>query len=432
MRKLHRIFIDVSFTRTQSGVVGITRTVQRLLTCMQSQQRCSGVEVLPVVYHPKGFRYADSALNKSGDSSVVSKKKDELSTSKVLLAAFHRWVTEGPLRRLLLWILPLQLAYIAWSIHSHIVFRLLAKNNKNITYQTGDLVFLPDASWSYHVWLAARHARQQGAFVVLLVHDLIPINHRQFCSPLFSYIFSSWLEKILKNCDAVICNSVHTKNEVAEWMVANNIPEMPLSNFRLGADEKSLAGTPIRKSIEQLIVKLGSYFCSVGSFEHRKNYPWLLNVFEQMWARGFSCGLFLVGRLNSDLKEFTDQLPFHPQWGKRLWVVHDANDAELDLIYRSSIAAIFPSLAEGFGLPLLEARARGLRVVASDIPAFIENSDEYVEYYRQGSVSSCAEKIEKVYGQRDGRPSSISTCSWENSAASCLKQLQQFYSTCEL
>jgi len=432
MSKLRRIFIDVSFTQTQSGVVGITRTVQRLLTCMQSQQEYSGVEVLPVIYHPEGFRYADPVLKKSGESPVASKNKDELSTSKVILAAFHRWVTEGPLRRFLLWILPLQLAYFAWSIHAYMIFRLLAKNNKNIVYQPGDLVFLPDASWSYHVWLAARHARQQGAFVVLLIHDLIPINHRQFCSSLFSYIFSSWLEKMLKNCDAVICNSVHTKNEVADWMLAESIPEVPLTHFRLGADEKSFAGIPIRKSIEQLIIKFGPYFCSVGSFEQRKNYPWLLKVFEQMWANGFSCGLFLVGRLNSDMKEFTDQLPLHPQWGKRLWVVHDANDAELDLIYRSSIAAIFPSLAEGFGLPLLEARARGLRVVASDIPAFIENSDEYVELYAQGSMSNCAEKIEKVYGQRDESVSSISTWSWDSSAEVCLKKLQQLYSSYEL
>lgn len=431
MRMLRRIFVDVSFTRTQSGVVGITRTVQRLLTCMQSQQEYSGIEVVPVVYHPQGFRYADPFPNKSDESPLAPTKKGELSTSKVILAAFHRWVTEGPLRRFLLWILPLRLAHFAWSIHAYMIFRLLAKNNKNIVYQSGDLVFLPDASWSYHVWLAARHARQQGAFVVLLIHDLIPINHRQFCSSLFSYIFSSWLEKILKNCDAVICNSVHTKDEVTEWMLAMRIPEMPLTHFRLGADEKSLAGTPIRKSIEQIIFKSGPYFCSVGSFEHRKNYPWLLNVFEQMWADGFSCGLFLVGRLNSDLKEFTDQLPLHPQWGKRLWVVHDANDAELDLIYRSSVAAIFPSLAEGFGLPLLEARARGLRVVASDIPAFIENSDEYVELYAQGSISDCIEKVEKVYAQRDGSVDSISTWSWDSSAEVCLKKLQQLYSKYE-
>lgn len=432
MRTLHRIFVDVSFTRTQSGMVGITRTVQRLLACMQSQQRNSGVEVQPVVYHPQGFRYADAMPNRQNEDPVVSEKKEEYSASKVVLAAFHRWVTEGPLRQILLWVLPLRLAYIAWSIHAYIVFRLLANNNKSIAYTPGDLVFLPDASWSYHVWLAARHARQQGAFVVLLVHDLIPINHSQFCSPLFSYIFSSWLEKTLKNCDAVLCNSAHTRNELAEWMAGKNFPKMPLTNFRLGADERSMAGTPIRSSIEQKIINLVPYFCSVGSFEHRKNYPWLLNVFEHMWAKGFSCGLLLVGRTNSDLKEFTDQLPLHPQWGKRLWVVHDANDAELDLIYRSSIAAIFPSLAEGFGLPLLEARARGLRVVASDIAAFIENADDYVDFYNQGSISSCAEKVEKAYSLRSESVSSISTWSWEDSAEVCLKKLQQLYSKYDL
>ncbi len=73
------------------------------------------------------------------------------------------------------------------------------------------------------------------------------------------------------------------------------------------------------------------------------------------------------------------------RFGEDLLVWHDANDAELDLLYSRTRALIMASYAEGFGLPLVEAMEKSVPVIASNLPVFREIAGDYPVYFTAGS-----------------------------------------------
>ena len=83
----------------------------------------------------------------------------------------------------------------------------------------------------------------------------------------------------------------------------------------------------------------------------------------------------------------------HPELNKRFYVLNDINDAELEYAYLRSRALVFSSVAEGFGLPVVEAMQRGLPAMVSDIPVFREIGGEYCAYFNLESRNSLCELV---------------------------------------
>ena len=107
----------------------------------------------------------------------------------------------------------------------------------------------------------------------------------------------------------------------------------------------------------------------------------------------------------------------HPQQGRLLLTLLDASDAEVAHAYAKCRALILPSLAEGFGLPLVEARTRGCLVIASDLPAFEELADEGVSLYARDSGAQL-EALVAAHASVDRRASvaPMAAFTWKDSA----------------
>jgi glycosyltransferase involved in cell wall biosynthesis len=116
----------------------------------------------------------------------------------------------------------------------------------------------------------------------------------------------------------------------------------------------------------------GEYFLYVGGLAANKNLPFLVRAFEQA---GVGARLKLVGRPAPGADELMDAVRASPV-GDRIDVVSDADDAEVDRLYRGAVALLHPSLYEGFGFTPLEAMARGCPVLESDIPPLQEVSGD--------------------------------------------------------
>ena len=71
-------------------------------------------------------------------------------------------------------------------------------------------------------------------------------------------------------------------------------------------------------------------------------------------------------------------------------------DEELDKIYKNSIAFVFPTLAEGFGLPPKEAIKAGTLAVVSDIPVLKEVYEDSVDYFDPMDINSIVESLQKI------------------------------------
>jgi alpha-1,2-rhamnosyltransferase len=89
----------------------------------------------------------------------------------------------------------------------------------------------------------------------------------------------------------------------------------------------------------------------------------------------------IVGRQSWMMPAFLERVARHPQRDRRLFVLRDASDAELDHCYRQASALVIASEIEGFGLPIVEAFQRGLPVLCSDIAVFREIADGRATFF---------------------------------------------------
>jgi glycosyltransferase involved in cell wall biosynthesis len=118
----------------------------------------------------------------------------------------------------------------------------------------------------------------------------------------------------------------------------------------------------------------------VGTIEPRKGVEVMLDAAEAIWARGHGVEFVVVGRPGWALPSLLSRLEEVADADRGLTWLRAASDEDLTREYERADLLIMPSRGEGFGLPIVEALAHGVPVIARDIPVFREllgDTDSY-------------------------------------------------------
>jgi alpha-1,2-rhamnosyltransferase len=344
------------------------------------------------------------------------------------VARLHRWLSGGKLRELAQSCLPLVLLKTGWTLANRLTFDALSAKETLVVFGPGDLLVMADECWNYKAWQAAALARAHGATAVLVLYDLIPLRQPQYCAPLFTRAFRPWLLNMIANCDAIMCISRATALDFQGFCQEQGVAQPPTSHFRLGCDISADGGATgsVRPEVAEFADQSSPWFAVVGTIEARKNHALLLRVFEQLWERGVDVRLFVAGRPHPECARLVNRMLRHPEQGRRLLTLLDATDGEVSLAYSRCRALLFPSLAEGFGLPLVEARARGCIVIASALPALLELRDDGVHFFKTDSaVELEALILEQARAAGRLQPQPASTFTWRESATELIAQVRR-------
>jgi len=205
-----------------------------------------------------------------------------------------------------------------------------------------------------------------------IFHDAIPLKFPHTTWPLSVARHPGYL-KFLAAFDRVWAVSEASRAELTgvwRWQGLEKTP--PVSVLALGADFNGSARVTGRATPAPARPKL---LC-VGILEPRKNQMLLLEVSEELWVEGLAFELHLVGRVNphfgapivARIKALQRRFPglhYHAA----------AGDEAVAELYAGARASVFPTLAEGCGLPLLESLWQGVPCVCSDLPVLRENAD---------------------------------------------------------
>ena len=121
------------------------------------------------------------------------------------------------------------------------------------------------------------------------------------------------------------------------------------------------------------------YLLMVGTVETRKNHSLSLDVFERLAPEYSDLHLVVVGRYGWGAEEFLERYDSSEPPTRLHWFT-DADDRQLESLYAAAHTVLVPSLAEGFGLPVVEALKRGVPVIASDDPALMDAGGSSATY----------------------------------------------------
>ncbi|MEO8537741.1 MAG: glycosyltransferase family 1 protein, partial [Betaproteobacteria bacterium] len=222
----------------------------------------------------------------------------------------------------------------------------------------------------YHAtdYLVPRLARTP---VVATLYDAIPLSHPGWANPYLRSLKNWLLRKCAQSADAVIAIS---RAAVADLVEHYAIPASRIRVIPLGVDHQWFVRPPDRHidaTLREHRLTPG-YFLHVGTLQPRKNLAALVTAYERLPA-GVQAQrqLVLVGKYGWGVEALRDGLRARPPGGRVVWVDYVSGEALRSLYYGAG-AFVFPSLAEGFGLPVIEALAVGLPVIVSRIPALTE------------------------------------------------------------
>ncbi|MCD7964807.1 MAG: glycosyltransferase family 4 protein, partial [Clostridiaceae bacterium] len=269
-------------------------------------------------------------------------------------------------------------------------------------FEPGTIFFDFDSTWNspYKRSALLPELKKYGVKIITYIYDIIPVTNPEYCHSNTIYNFLDYLGATLKHSDAIITSTQSTVNELNKLGTQLNI-KPPVSYVSwLGSDfQKEQKSEKVQKEALE-VGSIGKFILTVGTIEPRKNHKVLLDAFDRALFEEKICLVF-AGRIGWNVEEFEKRVKKHPQFGKKLFLLSDLNDASIDYLYQQAFLVAFPTYNEGFGLPMIEAFERKTPVIASDCEVLKEVGGDFCEYFNPDSPSEFIEIVMKYLSSED-------------------------------
>lgn len=423
-----RIFIDCTQTYFWGGNSGIQRVTRNIANQALSMEhpKC---DVIPVIWVGFGF----------------CKLRHKIGTRPYILVRIRIWIRERlnkrprvkpswPIATLIKAIQftrkvlqPLTRPFVHWMYRTlefllslgYIPVRLLF--GKFIEFQSRDTVLLIDATWGHTDMFKTLFDAQKKVSikVVPMLHDLFPLTLPETCESITIQYYTQWFHTVVPDADYFITNSNSTGIALTEYLEEHpEIRPLPITyaRFRLGAELDLLdKGSENPQELQPLWDTPGKAILAIGTIEPRKNHSFLLDVFDLLRERGVNVSLIIIGRVGWKSEEVMDRIHQHKDLNTRLLHLGNASDRMLAEAIERCDCLVCPSIAEGFGLPVVEGLMRGNQVFASDIEVFREVGGEHCRYFSLSDPTDLADQLEKWFIEKDRSPNAPRTdFQWPN------------------
>lgn len=220
-----------------------------------------------------------------------------------------------------------------------------------------------------------RALRARGIAFVPMLHDLIPTTHPEYARPAQVAKHARRIVTTATLADGVIVNSAATADALLNHLPQGGRPVPPIAVARLGLEPRP-GVRPVPAGGAQ------PYFVALGTIEPRKNHLLLLNLWRDLAARlgQDAPRLLVIGRRGWENEMVLDMLDRCQNLAGLVRETGPLPDAEVSRLLAGAQALLFPSFAEGYGLPLAEALALGVPALCSDLPALREVGGEVPEF----------------------------------------------------
>lgn len=234
----------------------------------------------------------------------------------------------------------------------------------------------------------------KSARTVVTIHDLAFLARPELCSPKIARIFAKRVPAFMERADAIIACSDSTKRDILQY---SNVDAAKVTVVHEAADEDfaPLERTRALERVEAVCGVREPFLLFVSTLEPRKNVAGLLRAFERL-AKDVPHTLVLVGAMGWKTGEIVEMLQ-RPELKERVVHVGFVRErADIAALYSAADAFVFPTLYEGFGLPVLEAMTCGCPVVTSNntsIPEVAGDAAVFVDAEDEGAIAAAVRHV---------------------------------------
>ncbi len=263
--------------------------------------------------------------------------------------------------------------------------------------------------------------------LAILLHDLTPYLFPQWFADGYSEPFVNNLRVVLEKADRIVVYSNSTKSDIETACLDMGIESVGIHKFRL-ADDIGLFDSSLSDSAKFLQDKFRgvSYILCTGAIHSRKNYELLYDVWHLLADKcGASCPhLVIVGGVAWNGGALARSIKLSKQVGRLIHILEDIDDAALDWLYRNCLLTVYPSLYEGWGLPVGESLAYGKICIASNRSSVPEIAPEITDLIDPLDRMAWLARILHYHGSASSRSareeqirSTYKSTTWSDSAA---------------
>lgn len=321
--------------------------------------------------------------------------------------------------------------YVIWRIRKALkIEKIQILKGPKIEFKESDILLLLDSSWYIKFWPEIERFKENKGKVYNVVYDLIPITHPQFCDDFLVDVFKKYFEKAVRHVDKFVCISETVANDLKTFLSPrvsspSAMPEIGFfhlgSNFRI----KEVDETKVDPRVIAAFRKTEKMCLIVCTVEPRKNHQYLLDAFDKLWENGFDGSLCIIGRIGWKVDNLLNRILGHSMMGKKMFMFNDASDMDVAFAYRNSKLLLFPSIIEGFGLPIIEGLQWGLPVFASDTPIHREVGGTLVKYFDISRPDDLVTYLSKFdFNLKQTEKVNVTVPTWKDSAQWLWRELK--------
>ena len=271
--------------------------------------------------------------------------------------------------------------------------------------EPGDVFLILGAAWSERGF-GDRLARMRAAYgiePVLLIYDLIPALHPEWCARSLISDFRHWLNSTLPQCGRLLAISQATARSVEAYARDNGLTLIaPVQTIPIGSGfgaRRVLAARP------QGLPPARSYVLFVSTIEARKNHALAFLVWQRLLAEMPPHAvptLVFAGREGWLIADLMQQIENTDWLGGKIRLLRDPTDDELAHLYDGCLFTLFTSLFEGWGLPVTESLFNGAPCIASNATSIPEAGGLLARYFDPENADDAYRVVRETLADRQG------------------------------
>ncbi|MFC0386575.1 glycosyltransferase family 4 protein [Muricoccus vinaceus] len=232
----------------------------------------------------------------------------------------------------------------------------------------------------------------------LLIHDLIPLLRPEWCDAGQARAFSHWFNGFAPRVDHLLAISEATARDVERWSVREGVPlRLPVRTIPIGA---GFLGPPVAAAAAlPMGLRPGGYALVASTIEARKNHLLAFRAWRRMaeeMAPELVPSLVFAGHIGRLVQDLLQRIGSCGHLGGKIVVVEDPTDTELAALYRGCRFTLFPSLYEGWGMPVTESLCFGKLCIASDRSSLPEAGGAFCLYIDPDNITAATGTIRRA------------------------------------